>query len=323
MLGSFHYHGLIRKYIAVFGTLFNDIKIKRIDSNDNITEVIQVPLAYGPKQKFITRIAGSPNLSEKVAITLPRIGFDMTSITYDQERKLSSLNKLTKQGSSGIGTMYQSVPYTLNFGLYILVKNAIDGAMIIEQILPAFKPDFTVTINAVPTMGVKIDIPYVLNGVSVEDSYEGDFSTRRAIIYTLDFSARVQFYPNIKGRDFGDFSDSVPEAALIRTSIVNFHLLNPTAISDVPDVLVLETSSEFSSDAILLEDETLTDDSINNDRMIAETSGAGIDTQKVKSYIKSTTGTGASVEDEFDDYTQVHEIFDSGRDFNMSTGTYE
>ena len=237
MLGTFHYHGLLRKYIAVFGTLFNDINIKRIDNSGNINETIKVPLAYGPKQKFLTRITQDPSLTKQVALQLPRIGFDMASMSYDPERKLNSLNKKIVRYNDNIGRLYSPVPYLLTFNLYVFVKNAVDGAMIMEQILPAFKPDFTVTINAIPTMGIKIDMPIVLNGVTLEDSYEGEYVTRRAIIYTLDFTSKVYFYPNIKGTGFGDYSEEA-NVNLIRTAITNFHILSRDQVAALTSPLL-------------------------------------------------------------------------------------
>ena len=175
MIGQYWYHGLVRKYVAVFGTLFNDIHVQRRNSSGNVTETIKVPLAYGPKQKFLTRISGDANLDKKVGMQLPRMGFDMTSMAYSPERMLHPLHNRTSKYKGETGVVKSPVPYDFAFALNIFVKNADDGTQIIEQILPFFQPDFTVTINALPTMGIKIDLPIVLGGVNVEDSYEGDF----------------------------------------------------------------------------------------------------------------------------------------------------
>ena len=316
MLGTFHYHGLLRKYIAVFGTLFNDINIKRIDNSGNINETIKVPLAYGPKQKFLTRITQDPSLTKQVALQLPRIGFDMASMSYDPERKLNSLNKKIVRYNDNIGRLYSPVPYLLTFNLYVFVKNAVDGAMIMEQILPAFKPDFTVTINAIPTMGIKIDMPIVLNGVTLEDSYEGEYVTRRAIIYTLDFTSKVYFYPNIKGTGFGDYSEEA-NVNLIRTAITNFHILSRDQVAALTSPLLLETSTPSNSNAILLETGT--------DKLIYETRTSGLDKSRVKSVIKSSIAE-ANVDPAavFDQTSVVDEKFfyDEGREYNPITGTY-
>jgi hypothetical protein len=314
MLGKFHYHGLIRKYIAVFGTLFNDIKIIRIDSSNNVTDTINVPLAYGPKQKFITRLSANPNLQNHIALSLPRLGFDMTSLMYDPERSVNKLNKNHAFKNGNRGTMYAPVPYILSFSLYALVKNAIDGAMIIEQILPAFKPEFTVTIHAVPSMNIKIDMPIILNDVSVEDSYEGDFISRRAIIYTLNFTAKVMFYPNIKGTGFGDFSDDEAET-LIRTTITNFHVLNSSQIAEALNIVVLENSTDFSTTALLSE---------TGEKLILEESSSSLDVNRVVSSISNKMPLNVSPDDTISEATivDIKQFFAEGRDYDPVTGQY-
>lgn len=315
MLGTFHYHGLIRKYIAVFGTLFNDITIKRIDNSNNIKETIKVPLSYGPKQKFLVRITQESNINRNVAITLPRIGFEMTSMSYDPERKLNSLNAKVVQRDGSIGRMYAPVPYNLSFSVNVFVKNAVDGAMIVEQILPAFKPDFTVTINAIPTMDIKIDMPITLQSVSVEDSYEGDFTTRRAIVYTLDFESKVYFYPNIKGRGFGDYSEE-DGLGLIRTAITNFHILSGDQIAKILDHVILETSTETDINYILMETGT--------DKIIDESSSKGLDKSKVISAIKNSVPQSTNINDVFDSTSIVEDynFYIDGKEYDPITGNY-
>lgn len=315
MLGTFHYHGLIRKYIAVFGTLFNDISIKRIDSSGVVQKTIKVPLSYGPKQKFLVRITQESNLNRSIAMQLPRIGFEMTSMTYDPERKINSLNSKIVQRQGNIGRVYSPVPYNLSFSVNVFVKNAVDGAMIIEQILPAFKPEFTVTINALPTMDIKIDMPITLQGVSVEDTYEGDFTTRRAIVYTLDFETKVYFYPNIKGTGFGDYSEE-ENLQLIRTAITNFHILSKDQVAAILDNVILEDSTESNINYILMETGT--------DKIIAETSKAGLDKTKVISALKSSISQSANVNDVFESSSFIddNQFFIDGRDYDPVTGNY-
>ena len=315
MLGTFHYHGLIRKYIAVFGTLFNDISIKRIDSSGVIQSTIKVPLSYGPRQKFLVRITQESNLNRSVAMQLPRIGFEMTSMTYDPERKLNSLNSKIVQRQGNIGRVYSPVPYNLSFSVNVFVKNAIDGAMIIEQILPAFKPEFTVTINALPTMNIKIDMPITLQGVSVEDSYEGEFTTRRAIVYTLDFETKVYFYPNIKGTGFGDYSEE-ENLQLIRTAITNFHILSKDQVAAILDNIILEDSTESDINYILMETGT--------DKIIAETTNEGLDKTKVVSVLESSISQSANINDVFDSSSFIddNQFFIEGKDYDPVTGNY-
>jgi hypothetical protein len=144
MFGHKYYHGALRKYIIMFGNMFNDIKVDRFDENGEIQKTLAVPISYGPKQRFISRLNADPELDREISITLPRIGFEFTSMNYSPERKLNSMNRLLSENKVGdkYPNVYQPVPYDLNFSLFILVKNAEDGTQILEQILPFFTPDF-------------------------------------------------------------------------------------------------------------------------------------------------------------------------------------
>ena len=196
MLGSTFYHETLRKCIIGFGTLFNDIHIIRKDSSGNTIQSMKVPLAYGAKQKFLTRLTEDPNLTKSVAITLPRIGFEIGQIAYDSTRKLNKVQKVKKAGTAGnkVDTQYMPVPYNIDFELYCMSKNSDDALQIVEQILPYFQPDYTITINDIVQMSSKRDVPIILTGVSYEDNYETDFTERRAIIYTLAFTAKCYLY---------------------------------------------------------------------------------------------------------------------------------
>ena len=203
MLGTTYYHETIRKCVIGFGTVFNDIHITRKDSSGNVTQSMKIPLAYGAKQKFLTRLREDPNITKTVAITLPRIGFEIGSITYDGSRKLNKIQKVKKAGTAGnkVDTQYMPVPYNIDFELYAMSKNSDDALQIVEQILPYFQPDYTITINDIVQMSSKRDVPIILNGISYEDNYEGDFTERRAIIYTLTFTAKCYLYgPVISGQ---------------------------------------------------------------------------------------------------------------------------
>ena len=197
MLGQQFYHETMRKVVVSFGTLFNNIQIVRKNSSGVITQSMKVPLAYGPQQKFLARLNNDPSLGAKVAVTLPRLGFEMTGITYDPNRKLNRVQKMRKvktSDSSKIDTQYMPVPYNINFTLYAMAKNSDDALQIVEQILPYFQPDYTLTINDMADMGIKRDVPIILNDVSYEDNCQGDFTERRAIIYTLAFTAKFYLY---------------------------------------------------------------------------------------------------------------------------------
>jgi len=198
MLGQYFYHESIRKTIVAFGSLFNDVFIIRKNAADKEVQTLKVPLAYGPKQKFLVRLVGDPNLDQKVAITLPRIGFELTGIDYDPTRKLNRIIKQKKVANTTTGkTMniqYAPVPYNLSFEMFVMTKNSDDGIQIVEQILPFFQPEYAVTIKEVPEMDVVRDVPIVLTSIGYEDTYTGSFTERRAIIYTFNFVAKAYVY---------------------------------------------------------------------------------------------------------------------------------
>ena len=200
MLGQYFYNESLRKTIIAFGSLFNDIQITRKDSSGAEVQTMKVPLAYGPKQKFITRLTQDPGATQQVALTLPRIGFEIQSFDYDPARKLNRTIRQKKVSNTSdkklkqMSTQYTPVPYNMQFELFVMAKNSDDGIQIIEQILPFFQPEYTVSIKEVPDMDIVRDVPFVLNSVGYEDTYEGDFQTRRAIIYTLSFTAKSYVY---------------------------------------------------------------------------------------------------------------------------------
>jgi|TARA_B110000902_G_scaffold93902_1_gene111227 hypothetical protein len=193
MFGKHFYHSTIKRAVSVFGTLFNDISIVREDG-----KTIKVPLAYGPRKRFIARLQSTPDPYDKMtATTLPRMGFEMSSIQYDASRKLTKKTQFKKATASNPLQMqhqFAPAPYNIGFTLSILVKNTDDGLQIIEQILPYFTPDYTVTINTVPDMGDKRDIPIILSSISQEDTYEGDFEARQVLTYTLEFTMKNYIY---------------------------------------------------------------------------------------------------------------------------------
>ena len=199
MFGTYFYNESMRRMTIGFGQIFNNIQIKRKDSNGNITQSIRVPLAYAPKEKFLARLDAQPNLDEReFAITLPRMSFEITGISYDSSRKLTRVQKFkhVKAGKEGkvINYNFVPVPYNISYNLYSFTASAEAGLQIIEQILPFFQPDYTVTVNAIPELNIKRDIPIVLNSVNYEDTYSGDFSQRRAVIYTLGFTAKTYLF---------------------------------------------------------------------------------------------------------------------------------
>jgi len=199
MLGQQFYHETVRNVIVAFGTMFNNIQIIRKNNTGEIIQSMKVPLAYGPKQKYLSRLDADPSLANKVAITLPRLGFEIGALTYDSTRKLNRVQKFKKVKSDSadankLDTQFMPVPYNMDITLYAMAKNSDDALQIVEQILPFFQPDYTLTINDMTDMGIKRDVPIILNSVSYEDSYQGDYDTRRAIIYTLAFTTKFYLY---------------------------------------------------------------------------------------------------------------------------------
>ena len=200
MLGQYYYHEILRKTIISFGTIFNDIHIRHRDGSGKESSDLRVPLAYGPMQKFLARLEQQADLNKAVQITLPRMSFETTNIAYDPTRKGGITQTFKATDGSKLRKVFMPVPYNLGFELNILVKLNDDALQIIEQILPYFQPSFNVTIDLVNVIGEKRDVPIVLDNISFQDDYEGDFTTRRALIYTLNFTAKTYL--------FGPVSDS-------------------------------------------------------------------------------------------------------------------
>lgn len=199
MFGRTWNHDTLRKYIIVFGTMFNDIYINRTNSSDEIIQTLKIPLTYGPKDKVLARLEQNPKMDNQIGIVLPRISFELLSMEYDPTRKLNTLNKLTKQSATAgtddeVKYQYQPVPYDMQFEMNIIVKNSEDGTRIIEQIVPYFTPDFTVSVNLMPEVDAARDIPIILNSISHQDTYEGSFEERRAMIWTLTFTMKGWLY---------------------------------------------------------------------------------------------------------------------------------
>lgn len=195
MLGTYFYHEILRKTVVSFGTLFNDIHIQKEDKGGNTISDIKVPLGYGPRSKFLAKLQQQQELAKAAAITLPRMSFEMTSISYDSARK-TSVTKTFKavDNQDRVKKVFLPVPYNVGFELNIMTKLNDDALQMIEQILPFFQPSFNITVDLIKSIGEKRDIPIVLENISFTDEYEGDFSTRRVLIYTLQFSAKTYLF---------------------------------------------------------------------------------------------------------------------------------
>ena len=259
MFGEHFYHKKIRNTVIAFGTIFNNVNIKRLDSSGNPVQNIKVPLSYSPKEKFLARLDAQQDLTgddSKVAITLPRMSFEITGYSYDATRKLNKNQKITKVTTNAdttkMNNQYMPVPYNVNFSLNVYTANSDDGLQIIEQILPFFQPDYTVTMIEDTTMDTKRDIPFILNSVDYEDSYTGSLTSLRRIIYTLQFTAKVYLYGPIstsaiiKKVSADLYSDTGSNAPRVERVTVQ---PNPTS-ADKDDTYTYTTTLEFFTDTL-------------------------------------------------------------------------
>ena len=204
--GQYFYHQHIRKAIIAFGTLFNNLQIRRTNEQGEIAQSLFVPLSYAPKQKFIDRIREAPTLEAgraTFAITLPRIGFEITTFNYDPTRKLAvrqNVRAVDDSGTTATGVRYSfvSTPYNMGIGMSVFAKNQEDGLQIIEQILPYFNPDFNVTINTIPELGVRNDLQIVLDNVTYQDDWEGSFDKRLSVVWDLNFTVKLNMYGYVR-----------------------------------------------------------------------------------------------------------------------------
>lgn len=211
---EYFYHDILRKTVIGFGTLFNGIKIYRKDSSNNVSSIIEVPIAYGPTQKFLARLEQSPNLNKPVQITLPRLSFELTGLNYDSKRKVAPTQSFlspTKVDGKDVRKTYMPVPYNVSFDLSVMTKTNDDMLQIVEQILPYFQPSHSISIDLLELIGEKRDVPITLDSITMQDDYEGNFDTRRSLIYTLKFTAQTYL--------FGPISDPADTDIIKKVSI--------------------------------------------------------------------------------------------------------
>jgi len=250
MLGNYFYNKSISKTVIAFGTLFNKIQIKHSDEGGNVLSVIKVPIAYGPIQKFLARLEQNLDGERKVNITLPRISFEMVSIDYDSSRKSSTIQAF-KSSKAVDGTSYKKVftpvPYNLGFELNIIAKIQDDVLQIIEQILPYFQPAFNVSVIMIPEIGEVKDIPIVLNRIGFRDDYDNDFTSRRTIIYTLNFTAKTYMFSEIPQNNSGlikkvqvDYSTD----AIINSKREVRYTVTPKALEDYNDDNIIDSTDD-------------------------------------------------------------------------------
>jgi hypothetical protein len=243
------YWGTLRKCVVAFGNMFNNIYVDRFDENDQAEKTLKVPLAYAPKQKFLAKIDQQPGLAEEVnfEVIIPRMSFEMTGMFYDGERKLALIqqNRGINETSTTLNSQYVPVPYTLNFNLYVYSKNISDAHQIIEQILPFFNPDYTLSVKAVPDLNLNHDVNMTLSNVAFEDTYEGDFSTRRMIIWTLSFVVKTNFFGPVR------------KQGLIKTTITNVYHSKDMATANLMGTLTVSVNpaTALPTDTFTIEDD--------------------------------------------------------------------
>ena len=243
MLGTYYYHEILRKTIIGFGTLFNNIEIQHKDDNNGVVSTLKVPLNYGPAQKFLARITQQKDLNRPYAVTLPRMSFEHNSIQYDPTRK-SSITQTFRAADSGgnVKKVFMPVPYNIGFELNILSKLNDDALQIVEQILPYFQPSFNITVDLIDSIGEKRDIPIILDSISFQDDYEGDFTTRRSLIYTLQFTAKVYL--------FGPIAES-PEGLIKKVQVDMAADSKRTAPREVRYTATPKAKQDYNNDGVV------------------------------------------------------------------------
>ncbi len=256
---EYFYHEILRRTVVSFGSLFNEISIKHTDNSGNVKSVIKVPLAYGPTQKFLARLEQSPDLNKPVQITLPRMSFEFTGLTYDPTRKSTTTQTfIAKSAVDGTETkkVYLPVPYNMQFELSIMSKLNDDALQIIEQILPFFQPAYSMTIELVDIINEKRDIPVVLENITMQDDYEGNFTTRRVLIYTLRFTAKTYLFGPVSsatkdvikkatiGYITGDTTNS-PTREIVYSA-------EPRAIKNYTGIIVTNLSNDINTEDTLI-----------------------------------------------------------------------
>lgn len=297
---EYFYHQILRKTVIAFGSLFNDITIKHTNSADEIVSVIKVPLAYGPTQKFLARLEQSPDLSNPTQITLPRMSFEFTGLTYDTARKLTTTQTfLSKSFIDGTETKktYMPVPYNLQFELSIMSKLNDDALQIIEQILPYFQPSYNLTVELVDEINEKRDIPIILENVTMQDEYEGNFDKRRVLIYTLRFTAKLYL--------FGPTSTATKD--IVKKVSVNYitgdttntpkrevvYSAEPRAIKNYTGTVITNITNDITTEDVLI--------TVNNASSISVNTYLDIEGEEV--YVKLKSGNVLTVERGRDDTT--------------------
>jgi hypothetical protein len=290
---EYFYNEILRKTVIAFGSLFNDISIKHTDSSGSVVSVVKVPLAYGPTQKFLARLEQSPDLNKPVQITLPRMSFEFVGLSYDGSRKVTTTQTFLTS-TVGVGTdvrkAYMPVPYNMAFELSIYTKLNDDMLQIVEQILPYFQPSYNLSVDLVETIGEKRDVPIVLESVTMQDDYEGNFTTRRVLLYTLRFTAKIYL--------FGPVSSATKD--IIKKATVSYisgdstpsptrevvYSVEPRAVKNYTGVVLTNLSKDITTEDTLM--------TVNNSSGISANTYLDIEGEEV--YVKLISGNVITVD---------------------------
>ncbi len=239
------YFGIIKQVITAFGALFSDIKIERKQTdtvNGTTIQTLNIPLSYAPREKWIVRLEQDPNLENNTYTTLPRLSFEITGYSYDSQRKTNRMQQI-KCGSGTASSTYMSTPtpYNIEVTLYVLTKTQEDALQIIEQILPFFTPEYTLSINAIPSMNIVQDIPVILNSISVQDDYDGDFATRRFVTHTLNFTLKMNLFgPKSTQKVITTIHTNVSENSDMTNDVANLTIIGDVATGTITSETWLE-----------------------------------------------------------------------------------
>ena len=290
---EYFYNEILRKTVISFGSLFNDISIKHTNSSNQVVSTIKVPLAYGPTQKFLARLEQSPDLNKPVQITLPRMSFEFTGLTYDASRKVSTTQTFTSTSQSDgsvIKKTYMPVPYNMQFELAIMTKLNDDALQIVEQILPYFQPSYNLTVELIDEINEKRDIPIVLENITFQDDYEGNFASRRVLIYTLRFTAKTYLFgpTQTATKDIikkttisyisGDVSASPTREVVYSTQ--------PRAIKNYTGIVVTNLAKDIATEDTLMQ--------VNDASTISV--GTYLDIEGEEVYVKLKSGNNLTIE---------------------------
>lgn len=240
MLGSHFFHNLIRKYVVLFGSIFNDIYIDRIDANGTVQKSLKIPLQYGPKERYLARYRQNPDLLREVSMVFPRMAFEITSINYDSTRKLNTIGKIRNTDSiaNSLDIQYNPVAYNFDITLSIISRNTEDALRIVEQIIPYFTPQWTETLSLVDGMNINMDIPIILKQVQMIDTYSNNFEEKEWIIWDLTFVLKGYLYGPTRRK------------SIIKQSILNAYIPKGTAASGVgitPAVATIKVTPGLTS----------------------------------------------------------------------------